>query len=561
MNITCLKKASIKILQYATLAALWNACNCSHSTIAMDGGGSRGGNPIIVGTIVKTGGAAGNNVRVSVIPEGYDPVEPEYSLPMLTDTTDSLGSFAIQVPSEGSYNIEAVDMSYGQRLLKFSISAIADSTVILPKDTLHVPGSIKMPLSDSGQGYLFVPGTTLKAFYAGNGDTVLMDSVPAGILPELRYLFMSSKTKKTVRYNMAVCSQETTLIENPEWSHCIKLYLNTSPSGASVTGDVYDFPVLVRLNSGNFDFTQAEADGSDCMFTGNGNSRFASEIERWNAAEQKAEIWVKVDTIRGNNSDQSINMYWGNTDKSKQQTSGHVFDTVCGFQGVWHLGDTRDDTVRDATLNGYYGVSPSDSRPSIAEGIIATCNAFDGEKTYISMPNTASGKLNFEENASYTVSAWIYMDTLDNVSNLIVSKGYEQYYLRLNYIMTGSPLWEFAQFNQTTGWQTSSCLVSSKQWVLLTGIHHGTEQYLYCNDVLVDSTSLLWANLTAVRNTSNDLSIGSFLQQVTNPVYEGRCFFRGSIDEVRISSKAQSNNWIRLCYMNQKAEDLLIRFK
>jgi hypothetical protein len=51
------------------------------------------------------------------------------------------------------------------------------------------------------------------------------------------------------------------------------------------------------------------------------------------------------------------------------------------------------------------------------------------------------------------------------------------------------------------------------------------------------------------------------LQQVTNPVYEGRCFFRGSIDEVRISSKARSNDWIRLCYMNQKAEDRLIQFK
>jgi hypothetical protein len=37
--------------------------------------------------------------------------------------------------------------------------------------------------------------------------------------------------------------------------------------------------------------------------------------------------------------------------------------------------------------------------------------------------------------------------------------------------------------------------------------------------------------------------------------------FLGSIDEVRICRVARSQDWIKLCYMNQKAQDALVIFK
>jgi hypothetical protein len=65
------------------------------------------------------------------------------------------------------------------------------------------------------------------------------------------------------------------------------------------------------------------------------------------------------------------------------------------------------------------------------------------------MPNTANSKLDFSQDGYYTVSAWVYLDTLDGVSHCIVSKGYEQYYLRSTYISTNvlniKPMWEFVE--------------------------------------------------------------------------------------------------------------------
>ena len=36
---------------------------------------------------------------------------------------------------------------------------------------------------------------------------------------------------------------------------------------------------------------------------------------------------------------------------------------------------------------------------------------------------------------------------------------------------------------------------------------------------------------------------------------------RGDIDEVRVSAAARPADWIRLCYMNQRSDDRLVRFR
>jgi len=51
------------------------------------------------------------------------------------------------------------------------------------------------------------------------------------------------------------------------------------------------------------------------------------------------------------------------------------------------------------------------------------------------------------------------------------------------------------------------------------------------------------------------------MQTVTAPSYDGFCYFKGKIDEVRISSAPLSPDWIRLCFMNQRENDKLVSFK
>jgi hypothetical protein len=88
----------------------------------------------------------------------------------------------------------------------------------------------------------------------------------------------------------------------------------------------------------------------------------------------------------------------------------------------------------------------------------------------------------------------------------------------------------------------------------------GDRQFLFCNGDLVDSTANVWAMAKGMGFTRmpKDLSIGGFLEPVTFPQNDGYCFFKGSIDEVRICSAALGVDWIRLCYMNQRRDDRLV---
>ena len=48
-----------------------------------------------------------------------------------------------------------------------------------------------------------------------------------------------------------------------KWKYRKKIVLDTTPQGADIKEALADFPVLVRLHSGNFTFENAKTDGSD----------------------------------------------------------------------------------------------------------------------------------------------------------------------------------------------------------------------------------------------------------------------------------------------------------
>jgi hypothetical protein len=49
-----------------------------------------------------------------------------------------------------------------------------------------------------------------------------------------------------------------------DWDYRANITLNTTTSGADVGGNVYDYPVLVRLNPSNFDFSQSK---DNCIYS------------------------------------------------------------------------------------------------------------------------------------------------------------------------------------------------------------------------------------------------------------------------------------------------------
>jgi biopolymer transport protein ExbB len=364
-------------------------------------------------------------------------------------------------------------------------------------------------------------------------------------LPPICYATLSNPAGAVLRYDARAVAGDTTVVANPGWKYARRIRLNTSATGAGVSQDIAGFPVLIRLTKDNFDFTPANTDGSDIRFSRSDTIRLPYEIERWDAGGGFAEVWVKVDTMYGNDSEQTITMYWGNAAATAPPVSGTVFDTADGFQGVWHMGDASEDTVRDATLNRYHGVSPDSALPSGAGGIVGNCREFDGRTDFITMPNTATGRLDLQQDGKYSVSAWVKADTFVDLQQTLVSKGKYQYFLWVD-----STSWQFWEYQDGAGWEAATQRATLKQWVLLTGVRDGNAQYLYVNGESADSLSLKFDIYP--RNTESDLILGRAHDAADSS------FFRGDIDEVRIENTVRKPDWVRLSYMNQRTDDRLV---
>jgi hypothetical protein len=557
------------LLAAISSAAVYWSCSGPKS---LAGGTSETTNGFVA-TVHSLTGAPVSHALVRLRPEGYlsdtGNASVRYDSASIIDTfTDAFGRFRITDIDTGRYSIEIQDSMGEGALIRGSAprDSIVDCGVAVAAPSGSVRGYIsRESVPESVTVYVRVYGMERMARADAKSGAFNLRDMPQG--DHAIYFVASSAMYKPKELTVSVSPDsvrdmgKVSLFPFGEWAYSRVVGFNTTASGAAIANEVYAFPVLIRLHSGNFNFSQAATNGDDLRFLKSDTTPIAYEIERWDPIAELAEVWVKIDTIFGNNDRQFITMFWGNPYAAAPLSkSNAIFDTASGFQGVWHLGDAALDSIRDATPNRFDGISPDSGRPPMAQGIIGNCREFDGAADFITMPNTAAGKLSFPQEGNYTVCAWVSLDTFDNVPHCIVSKGYEQYFLRFTYFPSNSPMWEFVEFNEAANWQSSRSPATSRQWILLVGVRQGSSQFLYCNGILVDSTRDSWPQGLS-RNTSNDLSIGGFLKEVTVPANDGYCFFKGSIDEVRILNTAQRADWVRLCYMNQRTDDRLIIFR
>jgi len=513
---------------------------CSMDPFVEDGSSSE----IIAinGGILDTEGKPASDVIVYLIPFQHDPVKESIDS-FCIDTTNGQGIYQIKIPKAkaGVYSIQAVDMLERTRLLHPEVRVFVDP-VIISTDTLRKPGSIKVYLPDSADvinGYVYLPGTTRYKHLNGSNRFVVLDSVPAGLIPAVTYAEDNSTIRTVIRYEIVIPESDTFVVTMPSWLYSRQLFLNTTATGAQVPRNVLNFPVLVRLTAANFEFSQAKTDGSDIRFTKNDNSLLYYEIETWDASANQAAIWVKVDTVYGNNNTQNIHMAWGSSSAAGVTDAAAVFDTSHAYRGVWHLGKNLQDATINSVSGTNYGTEDS-------PGIIGYSRKFDiGDS--IRIPGLAGTP------PSITLSAWANLEMTDDSGSEVVSVG-NAVLLRM----------DDTRFNNT--WGTMASFHSNnthydfvyRQYLAKTGWHHiaftidniTAKQYFYVDGILHDSGAITTPiNYTGV---GKNILLGSRGQGST--IYS----FTGLIDEVRISRAALSYDYIKLCYMNQKSSDALV---
>jgi hypothetical protein len=575
IKILALRKNSSGVSFLANLCCISAALlflQCASNNIA--GTGSHAGNGRIVCTLYNSDGSFASEAAVYLRPSNYTPSLSGSALRKSTITrvdtrTDSLGIFSIDSLEPGAYSIEVNDGSRNAVLLNCTINA-EDSTVYLPSDTLRPSGAIKGSLASSDRNvFIQIYGLERTVTCDTATGEFVIDDLPHGTYT-LRAVSSADTSSSVGIDSITVKSGETTKAGTIDFYHLAsfnysrRIYLNTTESGAGVDSDITDFPVLIRLHGDNFDFSQSRLDGGDLRFVKENGKPLPYEIEKWDAKGRKAEIWVKVDTVYGNDNLQVIIMYWGNPDAESESDGCAVFDTAYAFQGVWHLSGKGTDPALDATPNHYHGLPVGTSEESRVDGAIGGARSFDGTSSYITMPNTADSRLNFSEDGFYSISCWVKADTIDSIFRAIASKGHEQYYLQFKCLKNNRATWEFVEFQNQLGWEYSEDSVppapGAKEWVYLTGVRNGTNQSLYINGrLVVDKAALMPGEYE--RNSTDNFTIGSHGRSVEIPFIQGWSIFNGLIDEVRVSSIAHSEDWVKLCFMNQKADDALVEFR
>lgn len=345
----------------------------------------------------------------------------------------------------------------------------------------------------------------------------------ARLLSRLRIMFILGLSLGTF-YSITARDEYST------WSHTTTINLNTS--SLQLAANVYNFPLLIRLNQTIFPFSQAQSNGTDIRFAKMDGTHLLYERERWNISDSVAEFWVLLDTVfMGRN--QELRMFWGNPGAADSSQPERVFDTHNGFAGLWHL----NTQFSDATANNNDGVN-TNTQDNAA--VVGRGRYFNDHNTYIEIPYSST-----LSTSTFTMSYWAKKTGIGGLgaTDVVLSNhGFNQGYYSGAGSMFNSD-WTTLVAKNSDGYlvmENFACILD--EWVYIVATYDGTKSKMFANGSRTPTDSY---NQTYRANSTYDLFIG------TSALYPNN-YFQGIIDEVRISSRVRSVDWIELSYATQR---------
>jgi biopolymer transport protein ExbB len=318
---------------------------------------------------------------------------------------------------------------------------------------------------------------------------------------------------------------------NESWGYRKKITLDISPSGADVTANLTEATVLVRLHSGNFNFTNAGSNGGDLRFVDSSDARVLEHhIESYSSLEEMGFVWVKIPVLPGGAS-QHIWIYYGNPKAGSIIGTGESFDV--NHVAVFHFGESEGPPQDASAYNNHASTySLGQGFPSVA-GLGVMLNGF-GDNLEIS----SSPSLDFS--GGLTFSAWIKLSGQVSDGYLFADKGGDNFVIGIDGTTIYARLTDAAGQLITTE-RVAQVPNGSWQYIAVT-VDPDSRLSIYINGGLVDSAPIN-SRLATIKN---NLIIGSSGQ--------GSHFFAGEMDEVRISKVPRSGEWLRAMYFSQGPE-------
>ena len=319
------------------------------------------------------------------------------------------------------------------------------------------------------------------------------------------------------------------------WNFRKKITIDHTKVAASQT----NFPVLISLTTDADLASSALANGNDILFTSaDGTTKLDHEIENFTVSNGKLIAWVRIPSLTST-VDTDLYMYFNNSGSSNQQNATGVWDAT--YVAVYHMSQSPAGTVYDSTSNRLNLTSSGGmGSGNLVSGQIGNGIYFDGNNDRLNTSGTFT-------TTNFTLEAW--------VSNSAAGSwpGWQAIVDLYDPTDPGNVFREFTSFpDSTNGWIT---LCDNAYHDRIIGRQSGTAwrhigaayysptgtRTGYINGISgLSSPSVGWGSINA------SISVGAWAGTI--PTWSD--WWRGNIDEVRISNNALSNQWIATEYNN-----------
>ncbi len=334
-----------------------------------------------------------------------------------------------------------------------------------------------------------------------------------------------------------------------------KLVFNTTKTGANVSNNVTNYPLLVRLSAANGGFIDSvQNNAPDIRFLdGDGTTWLNYVVERWDKTVDSAEVWVMVPQVDGNSDHDFITMYYAQA-SGVTVPDGHCTSCVFGnYKMVYHLSESPGNGAPqfgDSTGNANSGTAQAGVAGDQVSANSGKGFNLNGSTKYLSTttsfvnPTTLTNSVWFKTANAYGSGGSILNFGSSQTGS---SFGHDRHIWMLNngklvfgvyYSLTGYEITSSSAYNDGN-WHQAAVRLSngtySGMYLFIDGAQAG-----YLSNTNVDNITGYWR--AGYDNTGGWTSSGS----VTSS------FFNGTIDEVRIAHSELSNDVIKLDYETQR---------
>jgi hypothetical protein len=318
--------------------------------------------------------------------------------------------------------------------------------------------------------------------------------------------------------------------------------------------DLANFPFLVKIvDPANPLFVAAQAEGEDILFTDSDSmTKLDHEIEEYDGGGHVLYAWVRVPLLSSLNTTE-IYMYYGNNSVAAQQNAPGVWDNH--YKGVWHLKETPiiDNFAYDSTDNtndGQFegGMDEFAQMP----GKIAGSLEFDGSDDMIRVPDDATLDTTQDEG---TFELWINWEDADDGDYQIVMTSSNRFTPGMQDGYEWASQDDGDHFFYPWGGDGSNYNLGPNPFMndvwhhLAVTLKRDTREVIIYVDGIpmaftIENVPALWIQPAS----PDDWLWGG------NPDRPTR-YFLGQFDEIRVSDRVRSPEWINACVRSQGSPD------